>query len=100
MSEQEKQKAAQELFDYISELSREAIFASWFVDIEYCLWERMQEGAGQYYMLDVDEDMIQRLKDYSNKADGWWSWEDREPVFLSIENWVKLYDKYPERRIW
>lgn len=92
--------AAQELFDYISELSQEAICAGWMENVEYCLWERVLNGVGDYYALEVTEDIIAKLRDYSDRAAGWWSWEDTEPVFLPLESWITLYEKFPERRKW
>lgn len=96
----EIQAIAQELYEYISELSEEAICAGWMENIEYALWERVLNGTGNYYALEVTEDIIAKLRDYSDRAGGWWSWEGREPVFLSAEDWGKLYEKYSERRVW
>ncbi len=96
----EIQAIAQELYEYISELSEEAICAGWMENIEYALWERVLNGTGNYYALEVTEDIIAKLRDYSDRAGGWWIWEDREPVFLPIEDWNKLYEKYVERRVW
>jgi hypothetical protein len=100
MVKQGKQKSAQELFDHISLLSEEAIHAGWQIHIEYCLWEKILNGAGQYYMLEVNEAIILRLNNYAQEAGGWWSLDNNKPVLLSFEAWNKLYEQYPERRIW
>ena len=44
----------------------------------------------------MDEETKEDLRFLSHKAKGWAAWTDKdaEPVFVPIEQWKKIWDKY------
>lgn len=81
--------AGDALLDLIESLSNENWCAAWLADCEYDLWLLSQLGEecswGRYI---VPIKTIERLRELSRKAEGWWRWDEEEgPVFVTFAQW-------------
>jgi hypothetical protein len=80
------------LRDYMSELSEEAWYAGWMMDLEYALWDAVEHGPRSYGRLDITEQHIATLRELSVTCGGWIRFSDdaRREEFVPLETWTRL----------
>jgi hypothetical protein len=59
------------LADFMSELSEEAYYAGWMMDLEYALWEAVIGVRRDYGRLELSEAHCTRLRELSDNCGGW-----------------------------
>jgi len=79
------------LAEYMSELSELAFTAGWMDELEFSLWNAMNNEITEYGRLVITVQIIEHLKELSNKAGGWIVFDKKkEETFLTWEEWNKL----------
>lgn len=80
------------LRDYMSELSEEAWYAGWMMDLEYALWDAVERGPRSYGRLEITEQHIAKLRNLSLACGGWvWFPDDApEEEFVPLDTWKRL----------
>ena len=80
------------LAEYISDISGQTYCAAWMRDIEYVLWNALENGPRTLGFGNITSEHISVLKDLSDKANGWIYFDDRiGEVYVSIKSWEKMY---------
>jgi len=80
-----------ELAEFMSELSEKAYNAGWMHNLEFELWEAMNNRKTKYGMLVITKQILETLIILSNKAGGWIIFDQkREEVFLNWKEWNEL----------
>lgn len=91
------------LANYMSDLSEDAYSAGWIQQCEYAIWREMQENdpnkGGRFIWFIPSQRCANTLTLLSNMINGWvmWSEEKDEPVFVPMEEWLDLYQKWNTR---
>lgn len=86
------------LSDYISELSELAYNASWMNGVEFALWNAMVGQQKVYGRLELNEEIISRLKELSSACSGWIVFDDiLEETFFPLNEWRKKFDLEKQR---
>jgi len=66
------------LADYRSDLSEEAYSASWMEGLEFELWKALEGKLKKYGRLDINREIHNNLKRFSDEAKGWVFYDDKE----------------------
>jgi hypothetical protein len=79
----------------MEEISEECYCAGWMTGLEFALWEATTLSYGMCYsygMSVITSEKIQKLKELSEKANGWWAWDDYFNccVFIQLEDWKEI----------
>jgi hypothetical protein len=76
------------LAEYISELSEEAYYASWYEGVEYALWNSISDRQNIFGRLEITEEIKKRLRALSDSCGGWIYFDEKtEETFISISDW-------------
>ena len=80
------------LRDYMSDLSEEAWYAGWMMDLEYALWDAVEHGPRSYGRLDITQQHIANLRELSAACGGWirFAADAPEEEFVSLDTWKRL----------
>jgi len=75
-----------------SELSEEAWYAGWMIDLEYALWDAVERGPRSYGRLLITEEHIARLRQLAAACGGWIQFGDDAPEekFVPLDAWKRL----------
>lgn len=89
---------AKELMIYMSDLSEEAYYAGWMLNLEYDLWQAVVDGPRSYGHMIIDEKHIAKLKDLSNRCGGWIVFGEptdnvTEETFVPMQQWLQMYQQ-------
>ena len=84
---------AKALMNYMSELSERAYCAGWMEGLEFALWKGLLKGRLKYGRLQITQKHVARLKELSERCEGWIVWGDKGERWVSIERWEKMYDE-------
>lgn len=82
--------AAVELEALMSDISEECWCASWLIGLEFNLWAFCRGEPGEYGMGRVGHVEIHQLKKLSERADGWWRFEE----FVPMDEWLLIYAEH------
>ena len=91
--------AAERLRSLMSDLSEDCWCAEWLDGCETALWAFVTEGPGEWGMGAVDQRDVDELRRLSDKAGGWWVWDNTMGgnVFVPRAEWLARYaDPSPE----
>lgn len=89
---------AQELAEYMSELSRQAYYAGWMQDLEFELWDAIVSGPRDYGRLAITHEHVCELRRLSAAACGWIVYEDKdEETFLPMKEWEERFEIWKQR---
>jgi hypothetical protein len=80
------------LRDYMSDLSEDAWYAGWMMDLEYALWDAVEHGPRSYGRLDITAQHIGRLRELSAACGGWiqFAADAVEEEFVPLDVWKRL----------
>jgi hypothetical protein len=80
------------LRDYMSDLSEEAWYAGWMMDLEYALWNAVEYGRRSYGRLDITEGHIAKLRELSAACGGWirFAADVSGEEFVPLDAWKRL----------
>ena len=80
----------------MSDISEDFWCAGWLDKLEYTLWGIVEGGNRSFGMGEVRDEQINGLKKLSQKAGGWWRYDDsvKEELFITIDEWKEIYSKY------
>ena len=79
------------LAEYMSELSELAYTAGWMDKLEFSLWNAMNHKITEYGRLVFTQQIINNLRELSNKAGGWIVFDEKqEETFVTWQEWNKL----------
>lgn len=82
------------LAEYMSELSEEAFAAMWMTDLKFALYQALLGERKTFGRLDFNEEIISRLKELSQKINGWIYFDDdREETYVGWEQWQEMMKK-------
>ena len=67
-----------ELYEMISDISERCYFAGWMGDIEFILWNAIENGCKSfdYGGSEVKSEELKKLKELAEKVNGWWTWAE------------------------
>ena len=84
-------REAAALRDYMSDLSEEAWYAGWQMDLEYALWNAVEHGPRSYGRLHITEQHIAKLRELSAACGDWIQFADdaREEEFVPLDAWKR-----------
>jgi hypothetical protein len=83
---------AEELREYMSELSEEAWRAGWMTNLEYDLWSVVQDGPAKYGWLALDAERIAKLRRLAASCGGWIIFDDEAgETWVPAAEWDLLY---------
>lgn len=86
---------ARALADYMSELSEQAYYAGWMLELEYELWQALTNGPRKYGRLQVTGSHIAQLLRLSNAAGGWISFDSvHGESFVKLDEWRVQFSKW------
>lgn len=75
-------------------ISEELWAAAWLSDLEFALWDAIQNNDPKLGTRVVTERQAALLKLLSEEADGWWVWSDNDgPRFVSLKEWRAIRDR-------
>lgn len=85
--------AAAELRDFMSALSEEAFAAGWMQDLEYALWNALEDGPQRYGRIPLDQPVIMRLRELSERCGGWITFDDSAgtEIFVPHAEWQRRH---------
>lgn len=76
------------LAEYMSELSELAYTAGWMDNLEFSLWNAMNNEITEYGRLVFNAEIIEHLRELSNKAGGWVVFDEKkDETFLPWKEW-------------
>lgn len=79
------------LAEYMSELSELAYTAEWMDELEFSLWNAMNHKITKYGNLVFSQQIIDNLRELSDKAGGWIIFDEKEEeTFLTWKEWDKI----------
>ena len=79
------------LAEYMAELSETAYSAGWMTDLEFALWDGMNNKIADYGRLTFNEQIREKLKVLSNECSGWIIFDNKkEETFVNWKEWNKL----------
>jgi len=79
------------LAEYMSELSELAYTAGWMDELEFSLWDAINHKITEYGNLIFTEQIIDNLKELSDKAGGWIIFDEKkEETFLTWKEWNNI----------
>jgi hypothetical protein len=80
------------LADFMSELSEEAYYAGWMIDLEYALWEAVIGVRRDYGRLELSEAHCTRLRELSDNCGGWIVFDhDTEETWMPLAKWEERF---------
>ena len=90
---------AQELAEYMSELSEQAYCAGWMIDLEFELWQAVVDGPRKYGRLLITDEHIGELRRLSEAARGWIVFDDNAAtvqlwIFLPMKQWKDRFETW------
>lgn len=83
------------LREQMSHFSEERWCAGWLANLEYVIWEYMQEPDARHFRPETKEIFTQLHKE----AGGWWYWESTPdprnggPKFVTTKKWLKMVEE-------
>lgn len=96
-------QARVELINALHKISEEAMCASWYCDIEFIVWDRLERGPSQLGQLALTRDLLQRFSTLSQQAGGWAVFFDEEGEegenvrFIAGDAWGKRFQEWLSR---
>jgi hypothetical protein len=76
-------------------ISEAAYCAGWTSGLEFYLWRFLNEGPGQFGMLDITEEHIAKLRSLSDACGGWIVWDRTiDRAFVPLNQWQQQYDAW------
>ncbi len=83
-------RAAFDLCKAMAAWSKATYFAGWMDGVEYVLWNECHQPQ--------PSEECHRILSLSQQCKGWWVWSDESDheTFLSIDEWVQEFEKYPK----
>lgn len=76
----------------MSDISEEGWSAEWMVGLEHVLWHIVLNGPAKYGRVFVDEQLIQRLKDLSERTGGWIIFDEvTEETAILLAEWKEKF---------
>jgi hypothetical protein len=90
----------QALYEYMSYLSEDCYCAGWMEGTEAACWEAVVNGGTRFGIGFITAEEAAELRRLSETAGGWWHWPEngRNPEFVSIEEWQRIYGRIWKRR--
>jgi hypothetical protein len=86
---------AQELAEYMSELSDEACYAGWMRDLEFELGQAVVDGPREYGRLSITDQHIGELRRLSEAARGWIVFDDKHgKILLPMSQWKDRFETW------
>ena len=87
------EEAKKELKSAMIEISERAYYAGWMGALEHNLWYAIENGPRGYGQTEISKEDIEHLKDLSNRAGGWWIFDNeiKDNRFLKFAEWKKYY---------
>ncbi len=86
---------AQELAEYMSELSEQAYYAGWMRGLEFELWDAAVNGRREYGRLSITDEHISELRRLSEAAHGWIVFDEkREEILLPMKKWKERFEAW------
>ena len=84
----------QNLADYMELLSEQAYNASWMDNLEFDLWKIRSRHLNQYGRLVITDEIINTLKELSEKAGGWIIYNEGTDnlSFVPLNEWEEVVD--------
>ena len=86
-------QSAADLFNFMVQLSRQISGKDWDDGLEYTLWDALSFGQINVHgrpITRIDVDLLRRL---SERADGWWTFQDNRFQFLTTDQWVAVLEE-------
>ncbi|MBS2100880.1 hypothetical protein [Carboxylicivirga linearis] len=79
------------LAEYMSDLSEQAYYASWMKNLAFDLWKGMNGIITEYGLLTLTHEIIEKLKNLSQRAGGWIVFDDKYgETFIDWDEWENL----------
>ena len=85
----------------IWEISEAAYCAGWARDIEFFLWQAILNGAEtEFGMKTITVQELDHLRSLAEQSGVWrhWSDEENKAVFITLDEWQEVYQKFIERQ--
>lgn len=99
LAKSKNRTAAIALHDLMSGISQSYYCAGWLIDLEFCLWPMLFTQERKFGMGFVSDDEVNRLRELSNQADGWW-WggptDSSRIHFVTSDEWQAILFKRNE----
>ncbi len=86
---------AQELAEYMSELSEQAYYAGWKHGLEFELWDAVVSGPREYGRLSIADECINELRRLSEAARGWIVFDEKYgKILLPTKKWEERFETW------
>jgi hypothetical protein len=87
--------AQRALADRMSEISEEAFFAQWMLNLEFDLWRIVVDGHGRYGYCDLEPRDLHELRALSAACGGWIVFDDElGETFVPMEEWRRRFEEH------
>ncbi|MFK0729982.1 MAG: hypothetical protein ACFKPT_25150 [Gloeotrichia echinulata GP01] len=79
------------IWDMMTSFSERMWSARWCSGLEFLLWEKIRECSDDLTLREIAD-----LNFYAGLAGGWWMWDknQKSEVFISLDEWLKIYNAY------
>lgn len=99
------ESARRALLVYMRHLSEENWAAGWLIELEFTLWDWVlrwrsnTEPSSEFERTNIPDTEV--LSWLAEQAGGWWHWDEttKEPEFVPLDEWVKIYRNRPKSDI-
>ncbi|MEH2289557.1 hypothetical protein [Nostoc sp.] len=79
----------------MSSFSEQTWSAGWLSELVFILWRKIRECSDDLTLREIAD-----FNFYSGLAGGWWMWDENQKseVFISFQEWIKVYSQYKSIR--
>lgn len=92
-----KETPFEELRRIISRFSERKWCAGWRHDVEYIVWEDINNAG---FLSDLTGKERFRINELHELLQGWVRWDDnlKDEVFVPLDEWIVLYNRWKEKK--
>ena len=91
--------AQRQLAEFMSELSEEAYYAGWMVELEYTLWEALLDGRSEFGRLELTDEQRARLRQLSDACGGWIVFDEHaDETWVPTPEWRQRFSAWQHTR--
>jgi len=78
----------------MAKISEHGFHAGWKYGLEFDLWKIIENGPSEYGFIEIDADRIGKLRELSNLTNGWIVFGSKQPEWVPLDFWLKLYQAW------
>lgn len=72
----------------MSSFSERMWSAAWISGLEFILWKKVRECSDDLTLREIAD-----FNFYAGLSGGWWMWDQKSEVFVSLTKWLEIYNQ-------